>query len=350
MHLGASRRCLLEVHVFSALGGNRGVTWPCRRVSRKYQPHGLRAVRERFRCASKLPCAYVGSAARCRVLRRFIRRSFGHHEGASPRLAKRRCASRLFKEAHLGRPPPCRFGIPKRLGTFVPPRQRAKSRRQLSRDSAAWQACFGLHALARTSCFLMPARLVGEGGEGGEAAAGLHVVYLGISGVLHPSRSLYELVEGRNPWDAGHRPYEAVPVLEHILQGWPACRVVLTSTQPWSKGLPTVLECLGPALAQRVVGFTFEDLTTKLRLGRRQKPLSEEDYWRLPKSEIVRLHAGWLAPTAWVAIDDETIAWTEHEAVHQLVAVDGCKGLLDPTAQALLRSLLTEAFGSPSSS
>jgi len=174
----------------------------------------------------------------------------------------------------------------------------------------------------------------------------MKVVYLGISGVLHPSQSLYELLEGRSPWEAGHRPYEAVPVLANVLRGWPEARIVLTSTQPWSKGLPAVLAELGPGLAARVEGFTYEDLTTKLRRGKRQRPLSSEDYWRLNKSEIVRLHVEWLKPAAWVAVDDETILWTAQERQEHLVAVDGCRGLLqDAAAQDRLATVLASNWG-----
>jgi hypothetical protein len=174
----------------------------------------------------------------------------------------------------------------------------------------------------------------------------LQVVYLGVSGVLHPSASLYRLIEGRSPWDNGHQPYEAVPVLDRALGGWPNARIVLSSTQPWAKGLPAVLEALGPSLASRVLGYTYEDLTTKLRCGRRQRPLSDADYWRLAKSGVVRLHAQWLRPAAWIAVDDETIQWTVEEERDRLVAVNGCRGLLDPAAQDRLMTVLTMQFRS----
>lgn len=170
------------------------------------------------------------------------------------------------------------------------------------------------------------------------------VVYLGISGVLHPSKSLYELLSGHSPADDGHQEYEAVPALEQVLAGWPDARIVLTSTQPWAKGLAPVLQRLG-GLAPRVLGYTYHDLTTKLRHGPRQLPLSNEDYWRLNKSDIVRLHASWMRPRAWVAVDDETILWTAEEWRDHLVAVDGCRGLLDPTAQDRLITVLTGQFG-----
>lgn len=176
----------------------------------------------------------------------------------------------------------------------------------------------------------------------------LQVVYLGISGVLHPSASLYELIEGRSPWDDGHRPYEAVPVLDLVLAGWPNARIVLSSTQPWAKGLPAVLEALGPSLAGRVLGYTYDDLTTKVRRGRHQRPLSDADYWRLDKAGVVRLHAQWLRPSAWIAVDDENIRWTAEEEHDHLVAVNGCKGLLDPAAQDRLMTVLTQQFGSSS--
>jgi hypothetical protein len=172
------------------------------------------------------------------------------------------------------------------------------------------------------------------------------VVYLGISGVLHPSQSLYKLLEGRSPWDAGHRRYEAVPVLERVLRDWPDARIVLTSTQPWAKGLPAVLAELGPELSAKVLGFTYEDLTTKVPLGSRQRPMGDADYWRHQKSGIVRLHAGWLKPAAWIAVDDETILWTEQERQQHLVEVDGCKGLLhDAKAQDRLVTVLEGNFG-----
>lgn len=179
----------------------------------------------------------------------------------------------------------------------------------------------------------------------------MRVLYLGISGTLHPSASTYQLVLGRSPWSDGHTEYEAAPWLAQTLEQWPDVQVVLTSTQPWKHGLPAVSKQLG-ALAARVIGFTYEDLTTRAvrqvrtRSGTTRKmTYSDEDYWRLHKSEIVRLHIQWLRPVAWIAVDDETILWTEQELQQHLVAVDGCKGLLDPTAQDRLVTVLTGNFG-----
>lgn len=178
----------------------------------------------------------------------------------------------------------------------------------------------------------------------------MRVLYLGISGVLHPSASTYELVQRRNPWTDGHSEYEAVPWLAQALERWPEVQVVLTSTQPWKHGLPSVLEQLG-TLAERVIGFTYEDLTTKvvrqvhMRSGAsRHVGYSDADYWRMNKSDIVAAHVEWLQPQAWVAVDDEDILWPRRLA-DQVCIVDGCKGLKDSAEQDRLLTYLQMNFG-----
>lgn len=174
----------------------------------------------------------------------------------------------------------------------------------------------------------------------------MQVLYLGISGVLHPSASTYELVERRNAWADGHTEYEAVPWLAQTLERLPDVRIVLTSTQPRRHGLDKVKEQLGPALSARVVGYTFEALTTKplrpvkFKDGRRGAvEYSADDYWRMNKSDIVAAHVDWLRPSAWVAVDDEDILWSPRLREH-VVIVDGCRGLLHPAEQ----DKLTTAF------
>lgn len=173
----------------------------------------------------------------------------------------------------------------------------------------------------------------------------LQVVYAGIGGVLHPSRTLYQAIEGRLPEEDGHQEYEATPVLARALRGWPNARIVLTSNRPWEHGLFSVLADLGPDVASRVLGFTYADLTAKAKLGHRGLPLGNADYWRHTRSEIVRLHVGWLRPDAWIAVDDDSLLWTEEERRQHFVQVDGRKGLLDPAAQDRLLTKLQGNFG-----
>jgi hypothetical protein len=182
----------------------------------------------------------------------------------------------------------------------------------------------------------------------------MDVVYLGVSGVLHPSATTYTDAFRRSPWDDGHSEYEGVHVLESALRRWPSAHVVLTSTQPWKHGLDAVLSRLGPAVGRRVVGFTFEDLTTKAervfttRSGTTRRYIrSGEDYWRMNKSDIVAAHVEWLRPERWIAIDDESILWSEDVYRDRLVLTDGCEGLLSPTAQDRLYTVLEMNFGPP---
>jgi len=178
----------------------------------------------------------------------------------------------------------------------------------------------------------------------------MRVLYLGLSGVVHPSATTYALVRGRSLWRDGHVKYEAVPWLAQTLACWPDVKIVLTSTAPWKHGLPAVLERLG-MLAERVIGFTYQDLTTKpvrlVRMGSgasRWSSFSKDDYWRMNKSHIVLAHVDWLKPQAWIAVDDESILWPRSLANHVCI-VDGCKGLADPAEQDRLLTYLQMNFG-----
>lgn len=179
----------------------------------------------------------------------------------------------------------------------------------------------------------------------------MQVVYLGISGVLHPSETTYELVRRRSPWADGHALYEGVPLLDSALKRWPAARIVLTSTLPWKHGLEPVLQNLGP-LAVRVDGFTFKDLTERAERTVRTRSgttrtlrYSREDYWRMNKSDIVAAHVAWLQPKAWIAIDDEDTLWPTTVARDHLVATDGCIGLQDGVTWDRLLTVLEGNFG-----
>lgn len=177
----------------------------------------------------------------------------------------------------------------------------------------------------------------------------MNILYLGISGVLHPSFSFYRYVHGREASEDGHRKYQSVDALDEALIGWPSARIVLTSTQPWAKGLAEVLVELGP-LASRVDGFSFEDLTTKApSRTRRGRPMYDVDYWRLSKGEIVHAHVDWLRPQAWIALDDEDLGWDDEDREERLVLTSGTNGLKDRKAMDRLMTVLEGNFGRPGS-
>lgn len=180
-----------------------------------------------------------------------------------------------------------------------------------------------------------------------ESGTELNVLYLGVGGVLQPSRSIYQAVHGRDPFDDGHERYECAPLLTDLLVGWPDVRIVLTSVRPWRHGLPAVLEALGTGLAQRVIGYAFEDLTTKARFGESQRHISEMDYWRMSKAAIVEKHLAWLEPRRWLAVDDEAFGWTHRELACNVVLTPPLEGLANEEARTKLRGLLLHQLGPP---
>lgn len=163
------------------------------------------------------------------------------------------------------------------------------------------------------------------------------IIFLGISGVLHPSASLYLLARGVQPWGDGHSRYEGVPVLERALGPYPQVRIVLTSTQPWAHGLAAVTAALGPVLGERVDGFAFDMLTSR-------GTLSVDEYWRLDKSGIVAASVARLRPRSWVAIDDEGMRWPIEIRENKLVRTDGCEGLLTAETEDRLHTVLAANF------
>jgi HAD domain in Swiss Army Knife RNA repair proteins len=175
----------------------------------------------------------------------------------------------------------------------------------------------------------------------------LKVVYIGISGVLHPSALLYKFIDGCSPWKDGRCEYESAPVLETALLGWPEAKLVLTSMQPWSEGVEPVLARLGSGLASRVLGVTFEDLAEDVRFADQHPAVGSAGRRWLMNSEIVRLHRQWLRPAAWLVLDDETACWTVEEHREHIVLTDACEGLREPRAQDRLMTLLVCNFGPP---
>ena len=151
--------------------------------------------------------------------------------------------------------------------------------------------------------------------------------------------------------------YESTEVLENALKGCPDVRLVLTSTQPWAHGLSEVLERLGQPLASRVVGYTFDDLTSKVPRGvltpsgtTRAPWFSSEDYWRMSKADIAAASVEWSHPQRWLVMDDEDILWLHNVRRDRLVLTDGCAGPACPATRHRLMTLLVGNFGAAETS
>ncbi|MFG6459801.1 NIF family HAD-type phosphatase [Roseateles sp. BYS96W] len=179
------------------------------------------------------------------------------------------------------------------------------------------------------------------------ADSSIDVLYLGIGGVLHPRESMYRWTRGRASSEDGHEPYECIPLLTDLLNGWPGVRIVLTSIRPQEHRLPVILEALGPGLAPRVIGNTFEDLTSKARFGQLQRHVSDLDYVRMSNALVVEKHLAWLRPRAWVGVDAEARGWTDSELACNVVITPPLSGLIDAEAAAKLAGLLAHQFGPP---
>lgn len=183
----------------------------------------------------------------------------------------------------------------------------------------------------------------------------LDVVHLGVSGVLHPSVSTYHRTMRQSPWENGRSRYESAPILERALSHWPHVRIVLTSTLPRRHRFHEVLKDIGPFLANRVIGYTFKDLTEKARVldvgGAgviRPRRFSERDYRHMSKAEVVATHVLWLRPNRWMVIDDDPdVVWPEGVTHEQLVLTDPCRGLQEKAAEHRLLMLLMNNFGDP---
>jgi hypothetical protein len=80
---------------------------------------------------------------------------------------------------------------------------------------------------------------------------------------------------------------------------------------------------------------------------KRGKPMTDDDYWRLDKSGIVRAHVAWLKPPAWIAIDDEDIRWDEDTRENRLVLTPGHCGLADLATLDRLVEVMWKNFGQP---
>lgn len=172
------------------------------------------------------------------------------------------------------------------------------------------------------------------------------LIYLGISGTLHPANYLFEIINDMPL--PGERKFEAVPVLIQGLRDWPDAKIVLTSTMPWRWSLDEVLEWIGPELASRVVGYTHEDLTTQVRKGKLQRLVTNEDYWRMGRSTVVYDHVKWFKPQHWVVIDHHDEHRWGPEMHDHVLQVDGRVGLRhDTDAQEQMRDVLERNFGPP---
>ena len=161
-------------------------------------------------------------------------------------------------------------------------------------------------------------------------------MYLDLDGVVHHEKVLWHPRKGiyMSPYEAaGHSLFEWIPILESVLEPYPAVALVLSSTWCIRPGYSATLKRLPASLRARFIGGTYH--------GR----VHGVDPWNLsmfrttPRGVQVQEDALRRKPRQWIALDDDLEGWPE-SCRQNLVACDGTRGLSDPGAQHELREKL----------
>jgi hypothetical protein len=145
------------------------------------------------------------------------------------------------------------------------------------------------------------------------------VLYLDYDGVLHPEGVYAQ--RGRGPYIAypeGHTLFEHAPLLEAVLEPYPAVRIVLsTSWVRAYKSLRRVAKRLTPQLQARVIGATYHTQIDPTLFAQAARGMQ---IW----SDVLRRR-----PADWLAIDDDYFGWPAW-CKDKLVVTDAILGISAP--------------------
>lgn len=166
------------------------------------------------------------------------------------------------------------------------------------------------------------------------------VLYLDLDGVVHHEKVLWHPRKGiyMSPYEAaGHSLFEWVPILESVLEPYPAVALVLSSTWCIRPGYSATLKRLPASLRPRFIGGTYH------------KRVQGVDPWNLsmfhttPRGVQVQEDAQRRKPRQWIALDEDLEGWPE-TCRQNLVACEGTSGLSKPEVQQELREKLRCCF------
>ncbi len=162
------------------------------------------------------------------------------------------------------------------------------------------------------------------------------VLYLDLDGVVHHEKVLWHPRKGiyMSPYEAaGHALFEWAPILESVLDPYPAVALVLSSTWCIRPGYSATLKRLPVSLRTRFIGGTYH--------GR----VHGVDLWNLsmfrttPRGVQVQEDAQRRKPRQWIALHDDLEGWPD-SCRQNLVACEGTTGLSNPEVQQELREKL----------
>jgi len=162
------------------------------------------------------------------------------------------------------------------------------------------------------------------------------VLYLDLDGVVHHEKVLWHPRKGiyMSPYEAaGHSLFEWVPILESVLEPYPAVALVLSSTWCIRPGYSATLKRLPASLRARFIGGTYH------------KRVHGVDPWNLsmfrttPRGVQVQEDAQRRKPRQWIALDDDVEGWPD-SCSQNLIPCNGTTGLSSPEVQCELREKL----------
>jgi len=157
------------------------------------------------------------------------------------------------------------------------------------------------------------------------------LLFLDYDGVLHHED--VRRVRGVGPVVQVGSLFEHAPVLERLLEPYPAVRIVLSTSWVRVLGYDEAKRYLPPALSARVVGATTH---TKMRMS--ELGVRGAEVW----TDVCRRRAH----PRWVAIDDTDEGWHEIARPHFVLSHPE-QGLGHPDVATALEAALAVYCGGP---
>jgi hypothetical protein len=162
------------------------------------------------------------------------------------------------------------------------------------------------------------------------------ILFLDYDGCLHPGEVWIQgtTIELNAP---GHELFESAPVLEAMLAPYPTIRIVLSTSWVRIFCFAYARDRLPTALAQRVIGSTFDPAAPHA--------------WRfdrLTRYDAIMEDVRRRRPARWLALDDDALGWEKADQ-HRLVLAPAALGLACERVQEDLRARLAAEFAPPPS-
>jgi hypothetical protein len=168
------------------------------------------------------------------------------------------------------------------------------------------------------------------------------VLYLDFDGVLHhedvrrrKKRGVYfgadATAHGKHHGH-DHTLHEHAPLLSELLAPYPQVRIVLSTTWTQWRGYEHARRRLPPELAERCIGSTYH---SRMNLER---------FRALPRGQQICADVARRQPSAWLALDDDSVGWPEW-CRDKLIRTDDALGIGAPHVREELANKFAATFG-----